>query len=342
MRKKVIFIVAVFQVIIIVTISVRILHKEQRNIFGVKSLNPISSSDFISTASAELNYYYEPRANSTLVNSISLTDPLNPKAGKAEKIEYTINADSLNERFDYVKPKPEGVFRIVVLGDSITFGLYVNTRDNWTELLENRLSQYKKNALVCNKIKKIEVINLGVPGYDNRYVVERFRRRGWGYQPDLVVWMVVDMVRVSEELAPLYGKYTEEIKNSQNAVNQDKIKLNREIWDKVENSIIEKHGIEQIYKMQEDAIKSLDKFYNGKLILFATPSMPDVLRSRLKKVMGERKKGYYVDKITNFYKDSEAYFYDDGHPNKKGHEIIAQDLYDYLTNSDLIPCKEYK
>ena len=53
---------------------------------------------------------------------------------------YTINNDSLNERFNYSENKDKNTFRIITLGASYTYGLYVDTKNNWTEILEDILT----------------------------------------------------------------------------------------------------------------------------------------------------------------------------------------------------------
>ena len=59
----------------------------------------------------------------------------------------------------YIK-KNKDTFRIITLGDSFTFGMYINTKDNWTELLEDKLN----SDMGCKNISMFEVINLGVGG----------------------------------------------------------------------------------------------------------------------------------------------------------------------------------
>jgi hypothetical protein len=60
---------------------------------------------------------------------------------------YTFNQDGLNERYDYNTTKPDGIFRIITLGDSFTFGHFVDTKDNWTERLEDLLNEDNSSGL---------------------------------------------------------------------------------------------------------------------------------------------------------------------------------------------------
>jgi lysophospholipase L1-like esterase len=75
--------------------------------------------------------------------------------------------------------KPPGVYRIVVLGDSVAAGLHVErNEDIFPPMLEQLLNQRGLHA---------EVINLAVSGYNTQQEVETLAERGLQYHPDLVL-----------------------------------------------------------------------------------------------------------------------------------------------------------
>lgn len=75
--------------------------------------------------------------------------------------------------------KVPGVRRILVLGDSVTMGLYVDrAEDVFTAVLERRLGE--RGAAV-------EVLNFGVSGYNTQQEVATLVGKGLPYRPDLVV-----------------------------------------------------------------------------------------------------------------------------------------------------------
>ncbi len=80
---------------------------------------------------------------------------------------------------EHAVAKPAGVYRIVVLGDSIAAGLHVErNEDVFPPILERLLVQDGLRA---------EVINLAVSGYNTQQEVEMLREKGLQYHPDLVV-----------------------------------------------------------------------------------------------------------------------------------------------------------
>jgi len=80
---------------------------------------------------------------------------------------------------DHEIAKPDGVWRIVVLGDSIGAGLRVERfEDTFPALLERLLRERGRDA---------EVINLSVSGYNTLQEVETLKERGLRYRPDLVL-----------------------------------------------------------------------------------------------------------------------------------------------------------
>jgi len=70
--------------------------------------------------------------------------------------------------------KPQGTKRIVVVGDSFTWGYGVNDGEVFTDVLETMLTN-------------TEVINLGVTAYGLDQETEYFRRLGVRFEPDILI-----------------------------------------------------------------------------------------------------------------------------------------------------------
>lgn len=68
--------------------------------------------------------------------------------------------------------------RVIVLGDSITFGNNLALEETFPFQLQQQLSSRGRN---------LEVLNFGVHGYDTLQEVSSLELRGLGYHPDLVV-----------------------------------------------------------------------------------------------------------------------------------------------------------
>ncbi len=99
--------------------------------------------------------------------------------GPSGEIPYRINADGFRDRL-YARPKPPGVYRVVVIGDSIAFGYGVEQEQGFTERLEALLAELAPEA-------RVEVLNMGIGGY-NPYLEAAFLRDvGITYEPDLVI-----------------------------------------------------------------------------------------------------------------------------------------------------------
>ena len=74
--------------------------------------------------------------------------------------------------------KPEGVFRIVCLGDSQTFGAGISDDETWPAHLQECLDPDRS---------RIEVLNFGVNAYDTEQEVQMLETRALAYDPDLVL-----------------------------------------------------------------------------------------------------------------------------------------------------------
>jgi len=93
--------------------------------------------------------------------------------------DYTYSNNSLGFRGDReYGPKKPGDFRILLLGDSFTYGLGVNDDQTFAFHLEQYLRQHSLAA---------EVINAGCPGKGTDYELKLFQTLGVKLHPDLTV-----------------------------------------------------------------------------------------------------------------------------------------------------------
>lgn len=87
------------------------------------------------------------------------------------------NSMGLRDR-EFSPEKPPGVHRILVLGDSMTFGWGARQEDTYPKVLERLLN---------GDGHRYEVINAGVGNYNSAQEVAYFRERGLLLQPDEVI-----------------------------------------------------------------------------------------------------------------------------------------------------------
>lgn len=96
-------------------------------------------------------------------------------------VDVKINSLKLREK-DYGFEKPTGVKRVLMLGDSLTFGWGVEFEDTTAKLLEKRL-----NDSDAQGNDNWQVINAGVGNYNTSQEVSYFFNEGRHYDPDVVV-----------------------------------------------------------------------------------------------------------------------------------------------------------
>lgn len=98
--------------------------------------------------------------------------------------DVAIRTNALGLRGADVKlPKPAGVFRIIALGDSVTFGWGVREEDTY-------LAQLGELLAALHPDQRFEVINAGVSGYGTWQEAAWLQQMAERLQPDLVVVQV--------------------------------------------------------------------------------------------------------------------------------------------------------
>ncbi len=123
--------------------------------------------------SIERNMYYEP-------------DPYTGFRLRPYAVGYFQNAipaiaNSLGYRDDEVSPtKPDGVFRVLMLGDSFTVGANVRQEEAYAQVLERLLNERRPT-------QQIEVVNTAVGGWEPFQYAQYYEHYGRQLQPDLIV-----------------------------------------------------------------------------------------------------------------------------------------------------------
>jgi hypothetical protein len=93
----------------------------------------------------------------------------------------TLNAEGLRD-VDHSIAKPEGVFRILVVGDSYVAAFEVEREQAFWSVMERELS-----SCVALQGNRVEVIGLGKRGFGTTEELLALRRFGLAYDPDWVV-----------------------------------------------------------------------------------------------------------------------------------------------------------
>ena len=94
--------------------------------------------------------------------------------------EIRINSLGLRDH-EYAYAKPDGVFRVLILGDSFVEAIEVSLQQTFAKELERILNEAGRIG------KKVEVINGGTRGYDTVQELRFLETEGLKYKPDLVV-----------------------------------------------------------------------------------------------------------------------------------------------------------
>ena len=247
----------------------------------------------------------------------------------------SINNDSLNDLQNYSVKKPKDTFRIVTLGDSWTYGLFVDTQQNWPDQIENMFSE---NPL-CKTYPNTEVINTAVDGYDLAYEVERFIRRGAKYKPNLVLWDIADMYRVDEKLLPLEYKYMNDFRKNYAEDNQGyTFIVALGWWRKAEAISIEQMGRKNVENYQLHELNKLRSLYKGNILIINDPKSLTSSQTRiLRTFVHSHQNTYHYDSMKSIV-GTHYVFPVDGHPTPEGHKKIAKAIFNYLQNHKNLFC----
>lgn len=104
--------------------------------------------------------------------------------------DTAVDINSLGLRDDEVAPKPPGTTRVVVVGDSYTFGYGVEASEAFPSVVEQ---------LCAEGGWPVDVVNAGIPSYSPTLEYLLLRERWADLQPDIVV-LALDMSDFQDDL----------------------------------------------------------------------------------------------------------------------------------------------
>lgn len=117
-------------------------------------------------------------------------------------LTYKINSLGFRGK-DTTHKKPPGTIRIAVIGDSFTFGIGVRNEHTLPSVLESQLIAETNN-------RNIEVLNLGVGGYNTEHEVNLLSNFGISLEPDIVIICFFLNDTNAGRTAKAFGKWTPE------------------------------------------------------------------------------------------------------------------------------------
>lgn len=292
----------------------------------------------------------------------------NQRAYTWDAIPVQINSHGLRDD-EFLMEKGKNVFRVLVLGDSVTFGTSVAGDKTYSNQLEKLLNN---NFLH----KKFEVINAGVQRYFTYQELDYLKLKGLQFQSDLVI---IGFYINDFGIRPV--TWTRDYENTREK------KMNT-LWEKVPfiASMIKNSAFVEFVKQRyrrlkqvqsrnkstqtkllegiQDAkmmslwnaateylteFKNLSKKHGFELLLVAIPGRNQVLREypessypkKLKEIADELGIAY-LEMLSTFRENytgdiRSLYFRYDGHPNAVAHGLIAKKIFMRLQKDNLIP-----
>lgn len=270
---------------------------------------------------------------------------------------YKINSQGFRDH-EYTREKPLGAYRIAAIGDSVTFGKGVILEDTFSKMLERRLSS------ICGK--KAEVLNFGVYGYNTDQEFAILKEQAMAYNPDMVIVLYTlndpdiefqfSVVNAEEKQSTLtsFKKFlTDHVYLYKMVARmyyaQSQIKKNKNLsvltfYPKLHNTTYPG------WKMVEERFSDMGALSEKEGISLVVFVFPELYRLNeeypfssihQQVVSAARGAGLLAYDLFPYFngsnhRDLRVHNFEDRHPNKRGHEIIANGMIDKLTTDVLV------
>lgn len=263
--------------------------------------------------------------------------------------------------YEYPIKKKEGIYRILGLGDSYTFGHGINkVEDTYLKRLEKMLNNTLPNKL-------IEVINIANCGYNVKQELDVLRKKGLSFNPDIII--IGFTLNDIEGLVPMPENIYKE---------HHPLIPQREIWqflyhnsyffyflDNKYDKFIKKYfakgnyqdGLLSLYSKDSPSFKKFEEYYlkifnickekKIKCILVIFPAItvvnnkkyPFLLINNKVKSLCKNKDIIVIDMLPIFkkYKYQNLICHkDDAHPNEFAHSLTSKAIFEVILSNNLL------
>lgn len=301
-------------------------------------------------------YESEPEAYLPSGDPELLFTPKPGYGGFSEGTRVEISSQGLRDQ-EYALGRQPNTTRVLVLGDSVTFGFGVLAEESFPERLEQRLNDLGDGG-------RYEVINAGVIGYNTIQERVRLQQVGLQFQPDVVVltFVVNDLLDTfsifdhqyepTDTLAPakkwlrrnsrLYRFYQNTSWRLVDALRKDP---NRPEQPRQRQRVLEREAeIARIAEIgHEHGARFLLALYPDNLHQAVSPdSAGQQITVREEVLSFAQRSGLAVLDLTEALgdvRDQRARVMrlrEDPHPSPAGHQVIAQALFEKLSEAGMV------
>ncbi len=239
---------------------------------------------------------------------------------------------------EYELPKPEGVVRVVFVGDSFVFGFGVAVEDRMGALLEGYLREHSPGYR-----GRIECLHLGVPSWNAVAEMEFVRRQLSELRPDLVCQLII--ASDLEDASGVRGFGAMSSFNPRERQRGDALVL----WTFPSEYSVPGNrsylldGVDRESRMRyEELVERAARLSRavraagGRYLLIANW---DHFSAKLHRFLGEALPEDEVLFLPKEFRTQKEYWIkpDDSHWNRKGHDLFALTLYGVIRGRGLLP-----
>jgi len=291
----------------------------------------------------EYTYHCSETSNSSVFHTKMVPNCETIFDGLLVKLPIThIKTNSYGFRdYEYSIEKPADTFRIIALGDSITWAHGVEIDDSYPKVLERILNNNTKSDL------KYEVLNLGASGYNTLQEVEFFKEIGIQFNPDLILIQytsddIYDRMKIQE----IYGSLLENYLKDKNITNGSGLphSVNGQLYieaTEIYKKELEKKNFDEVWKIVKSPLSELNNISNrlgADVLIIIVQPVEEKHLSELEKIADEYGWGMVrADRLFDKYGWLNLTLHPkDNHPNAFAHRLIAEEVYKKLIADDLI------